>query len=191
MKKGKKNYIDIEIDGFPRKWRKENLIDVVIDKLTNSIENRVTGEVFNTEVARMPPDHAKLIKKNEWQFNWKKEIGIKTREVYKLCTVSNSDIIQGLISIEDKGDHIFMHLVESAKFNKGKAKVYEGVPGNLVAFACKWSMEKGYEGYVAFDSKTALIEHYKATLGTKQVGGQRMYINESSARVLISKYFKQ
>jgi hypothetical protein len=34
-------------------------------------------------------------------------------------------------------DHVFMHLVESAPFNKGKTKLYSGVPGNLVAFACK------------------------------------------------------
>lgn len=52
-----------------------------------------------------------------------------------------------------------MHLVESAKFNKGKSKVYIGVPGNLVAFACKVSFDKGHEGFVAFDSKSVLIEH--------------------------------
>jgi len=40
-------------------------------------------------------------------------------------------------------DHIFMHLIESAKFNKGKSKVYLGVPENLVAFACKVSVDKG------------------------------------------------
>ena len=101
----------------------------------------------------------KLISKPDWQFNWKKEINDITKEVYKLSTVSNPAIIQGLISIEYKPDHIFMHLVESAKFNKGKSKVYIGVPGNLVAFACKVSFDKGHEGFVAFDSKSVLIEH--------------------------------
>jgi len=43
-------------------------------------------------------------------------------------------IIQGLLSISDYEDHIFMHLIESAPFNFGKPKLYEGVPGNLVAF---------------------------------------------------------
>ena len=37
-----------------------------------------------------------------------------------------------------------MHLIESNKFNRGAKKVYLGVPGNLVAFACKYSFEKGY-----------------------------------------------
>jgi hypothetical protein len=49
-----------------------------------------------------------------------------------LTTLNNQKIIQGLISITDKGDHIFMDLIESAKFNKGKSKLYKGVAGNLV-----------------------------------------------------------
>ena len=52
-----------------------------------------------------------------------------------------------------------MNLLESAPFNVGKKKLYEGVSGNLVAFACKLSFQKGFEGYVAFTSKTNLIKH--------------------------------
>jgi len=59
------------------------------------------------------------------------------RDVYKLTIVNNQSVIQGLISLEIKSDHVYMHLVESAAFNKGKSKVYAGVSGNLVAFACK------------------------------------------------------
>jgi len=53
-----------------------------------------------------------------------------------------------------------MHLIESNLFNRGVKKVYFGVPGNLVAFACKLSFDKGYDGYVSFESKTKLITHY-------------------------------
>jgi hypothetical protein len=67
------------------------------------------------------------------------------RDTYKLTIVGNPNIIQGLISIEVKNDHVFMHLVESAPFNKGKTKVYSGVPGNLVAFTCKLSFQRGHE----------------------------------------------
>jgi hypothetical protein len=52
-----------------------------------------------------------------------------------------------------------MHLIESAPFNIGRNKIYYGVPGNLVAFACKLSFERGGEGYVSFLSKTRLIGH--------------------------------
>jgi len=52
-----------------------------------------------------------------------------------------------------------MHLIESAPFNIGKTKVYLGIPGNLVAFACKLSFQRGGEGYISFIAKTKLIDH--------------------------------
>ena len=165
-------------------------LDFLVDKLTNSIENLATGEVFDTEILRLTEQESKQIKKSEWQFNWSKELRDKTKEVYKLNTVNNPTIIQGLISIEDKQDHIFMHLIESSKFNKGDGKIYLGVPGNLVAFACKVSMNKGYQGFLAFDAKTALIRHYEETLGATHFRGLRMFIETATALELISQYFK-
>lgn len=101
----------------------------------------------------------------------------------------NRNIIQGILSISDYEDHIFMHLIESAPFNFGKPKLYEGVPGNLVAYACKVSWEKGYQGFVAFVSKTKLIRHYEETLGAYCIGGQRMAIGTEAAAKLIKQYF--
>ncbi len=130
------------------------------------------------------------IKKAEWFFDWNKEIGQSDRQVFKLVIRNNETIIQGLISISDYKDHIYMHLIESAKFNKGKTKIYLGVPGNLVAFACKYSFKKGYNGYIAFDSKTKLIQHYQDSLGAKWFKGTRMYIDSTAAKKLIGQYFK-
>ena len=166
-------------------------IDLEIDKLTNSVENSLTGEVFDTEITRLIKGNLKAIKKSDWVFDWKLELRTPKNEIYKLSTANNPTIIQGLLSIEDKDDHIFMHLIESAKFNKGKDKIYLGVPGNLVAFACKVSLDKGYDGYVAFDSKTVLIEHYKQTLGATHLIRQRMFVDPIAAHKLISRYFKE
>ena len=83
-----------------------------------------------------------------------------------------------------------MNLVESAPFNIGKNKLYEGVAGNLVAYACKVSFQKGFEGFVAFDAKTKLIQHYEKTLGAYTLCGQRMIIPTKAAQILIDKYFK-
>ncbi len=83
-----------------------------------------------------------------------------------------------------------MHLVESAPFNKGKNKVYSGVPGNLVAFACRLSFQRGFEGNVSFISKTQLIDHYIKTLGAFHFGGRIMIIETQAALKLIDKYFK-
>jgi hypothetical protein len=168
---------------------KRNLLDFEIDKLTNSIENTLTGEVFDTEVEKITWQTRRLIKKSAWLFDWNLELKTPHKEVFKLTTVNNFDIIQGLICIEDKRDHIFLHLLESANFNKGKRKLYVGVAGNLVAFACKTSFEKGYEGFVAFDSKTALIKHYEKSLGATHFRGQRMFIETRAAEQLVAKYF--
>ena len=166
-------------------------LDFIIDKLTNSIENTLTGEVFVTEIVRLASKDAKQIKEIDWQFNWLKELKDKTKEIYKLTTVNNPTIIQGLLSIEDKQDHVFMHLIESARFNKGKDKAYFGVPGNLVAYACKVSVDKGFEGFLAFDAKTALIKHYQELLHATHFRGLRMFIETSAALKLISQYFQR
>lgn len=84
-----------------------------------------------------------------------------------------------------------MHLVESAPFNIGQNKIYEGVPGNLVAFACKTSLNNGLQGFVSFFSKTKLIDHYIKTLGAYHFGGHLMVISTDPAQILIDKYFKE
>ena len=168
-----------------------NYLDFEVDKLTNSIENAISGEFFDTLVIKLKTTDVKSIKKSEWTFNWHDELKDKTKQVYKLTTLSNPTIIHGLISLTDKGDHIYMDLIESAKFNKGKNKLYRGVAGNLVAYGCKMSFEKKYDGVVSFIAKTQLIEHYEQTLGAKLFGGNRMFIDTREATILTTKYFKE
>ena len=126
-------------------------LDFLVDKLTNSIENVVTGDSFPTDIILISNADLKTVtKKNGWAFNWIYELKQPERDVYKLTIVNNQNVLQGLISLEVKSDHIYMHLVESAPFNKGKTKIYAGVPGNLVAFACKLSFQRGHEGNISF-----------------------------------------
>ena len=99
-------------------------------------------------------------------------------------------IIQAVISLCIEADHIYMPLIESAAFNKGKGKIYLGAPGNLVTFACRLSFQKGLDGSVSFHSKTKLIEYYEESLGADHVGGQLMIINSKAAKKLVDKYFK-
>jgi hypothetical protein len=83
-----------------------------------------------------------------------------------------------------------MFLLESAPFNLGNNKLYEGVPGNLVAYACKVSFQRGGDGFVSFESKTRLIDHYAKSLGAYHLGGNLMVIDTIAAKRLIDKYFK-
>ena len=47
-------------------------LDFLIDKLTNSVENVVTGDSFQTKVSLVAStDLKKITKKNKWLFDWK------------------------------------------------------------------------------------------------------------------------
>jgi hypothetical protein len=59
-----------------------------------------------------------------------------------------------------------------------------------VAYCCKRSKENGYAGFIAFVSKTKLIQHYQETLGAIPFGnGPRMIIYPPAAEILIRRYF--
>ena len=163
----------------------------IVDKLTNSIVNTVSGDSFTTEVSLLLTADLKHVStKKKWMFNWKSELKFSDREVYKLTIVNNPHIIQGLASLTVKQDHVHIHLIENAPFNRGKSKIYEGVPGNLVAFACRLSFQRGNEGFVSFHSKTNLIDHYCETLGAIHYGNHLMVIETEAANFLVNKYFK-
>ena len=130
-------------------------------------------------------------KKAGWQFNWRNEAKQPGRTVYKLTIAGNLAVVQGLISLEVKADHVYMHLIENAPFNLGKRKMYAGVAGNMVAYACKLAFEHGHEGNVAFVSKTRLIAHYTAMLGAVHIGGHGMILDTPAALELVNRYFKQ
>jgi len=164
--------------------------DIEIDKLTHSLEDTTTGEVFLTEVLPLAKADLKVItKKFGWKFNWKTEFIASERQVFKIILQQQPDIIQGLICFEKKRDHIFMPLIETASHNLGKTKKYFGVAGNLVAFGCKLSFESGFEGYIAFESKTKLIGHYEKTLGAKLLFGLHMELDTNASIKLINRYY--
>ena len=72
-----------------KKRTKQIPLDFIIDKLTNSIENILTGDSFHTDVSLVSGADLKTItKKNGWVFDWKYELKQPQREVYKL-TITN------------------------------------------------------------------------------------------------------
>ena len=164
-------------------------LTIHIDRLTNSLRNAVTGDVFDTELHRITAKDKPLLK-NHWLFDWLKELKNTETEVWKLVIVHNPTVIQGLLSMSNRDDHIFVNLVENAYFNIGKTKVYEGVGGNLFAFACKRSFDSGYDGVVSFIAKSTLVRHYEQALGAERLGSSlRMVIDTPQARSLCERYF--
>ena len=162
------------------------MINVEIDSLTNSIQDRETGLVFETIVSELSADELKTL--NNWQFNWLKES--RYFPIFKLTTIVEPTVIQGLLSIEKQQGFVFMSLIETAPHNFGSQKQYLGIAGNLVAFACKKSFESGFDGYVSFVSKSQLVEHYKKTLNAEVLYGPRMVIKTPAATASVRQYFK-
>ena len=90
----------------------------IVDRLTDSILNTVSGDSFQTDIPTLKKSDLRNVTKNKgWKFNWKSEFDDLSKEVYKLTIVNNSDIIQGLMSISIERDHVFMNLLESAPFD--------------------------------------------------------------------------
>jgi len=167
--------------------------EFIIDKLTNSIEERITGRNYETDIVLIGNDEIKKVhKKDGWFFNWKKEFKERHRLVYKL-TLTGGHRIQGLLSLEPVSYHSYieLHLIENAPHNYGERKEFIGVTGNLVAFACKMSFDLGYGGFVAFTAKTELVDHYAETLGARVIySSNRMGIFTPDARKLVNLYYK-
>jgi hypothetical protein len=96
------------------------------------------------------------------------------------------------MSLEPAEGFVLVHLLENAPHNVGQNKIFRGVPGNLFAFACARSFALKFDGYVAFEAKTDLIEHYRVSLRAEQIGSSsRMIIATKNALHLVEQYFKE
>lgn len=121
-------------------------------------------------------------------FDWSIYFGQPGIEVYKMIVTGNDDI-QGAIALERKADHVYVHLIESAPGNRFD-KVFDLVGEHMIAFACKRSKDLGYDGFVAFRSKTkrSLMSFYMYNCGAQHIGGGNMVIIEPVAERLIMLY---
>ncbi|AZN38352.1 hypothetical protein [Paenibacillus albus] len=120
-------------------------------------------------------------------FNWKSYFRFPDVEVYKLCIVG-SNRIEGAIALENRGDHMWVHLIEKNPMNRPPHDQYKYVAHHLFAFACQRHMELGGNGFVAFEAKTELISHYVKEYGAVQIGVSRMFIPDIVGRDLIGLY---
>lgn len=82
---------------------------------------------------------------------------------------------------------IHINLLEVSSENVGSKKQYRNIAGCLLAYCCRLSFEKGYNGFVSLIPKTQLIRHYQETYGFEQFGRQLAVYATGSER-LIQKY---
>lgn len=131
----------------------------------------------------------KILPQNRWH-----SAGCKPQkdgfDIYELYAV-NDDRVQGRVALKHEHQNLFTYvkLVESAPFNRGEKRVYEGVGGHLFAIACKLSFENGNKGFVQFVAKTDLVEHYRKSIFAHSIDEQKMYIDSQGAKQLVCNYF--
>ncbi|MBQ7725992.1 MAG: hypothetical protein IJT66_02490 [Clostridia bacterium] len=165
-------------------------MDLLIDKFTPCLEDAKTGKLLPTSFAKV--NKTELASLNGWNFNWRAP-DLKSTEIYKLF-VSGEKEIQGLVAVTDypRDAAVYVNLAESAPFNLGRIKRFNGVGGHLFAIAAHISMQKGYGGFVFMDAKNMeLVEHYHKTLGAQLLGRPhpyRMFIDETNAERLLQIY---
>lgn len=162
-------------------------IDIIIDKLTDCLIERESNIIVETEYKKLN-NPIKIKDYKSWKFDWS-----KTQKngytIYELFVKGNSEV-EGRISLKIDGGVANIDIVESNPRNIGHSGKYIGVGGHLFAIACLISLENGCDGFVAFTAKTNLIEHYMKVLNAKVLHGQRMYIDDVNAKILIDKYLK-
>ena len=163
-------------------------INIIIDKITNCLEIRESGEVVETYYV----EEKRRIKKTDckgWKFDWTQP----QKNGYHVFTlyVKGKYQVQGRIAVKIDGGVGDIDIVETAPHNYGHKGIYSGVGAHLFAIACKYSLDHGCDGFVAFTAKSTLIDYYHEKLGAQLIAGRRMYINDVVAKDLIARYLKE
>ncbi len=165
--------------------RNKKLVKIDIDLLTQCLIRTKDNKIVKTEVKEINTQYYNF---KDWEFNWIEE-SKKGNKILGLFAENYENKERQLLEVV---------LVEIAPFNNRhnpknilKSKEYLGVGGHLFAEIARISFEKGYDGYVSFLAKTNLIEHYKKTLGAKQLSYIEMYIDDEAAMKLVKKYYSE
>jgi len=158
---------------------KAYLQDVKKDELVEAIIEKANNE-------DMP------LKKDGWQFNWRKMSRIEGAQFYKLTTINKPEIVEGMLMLTlINGEIVYMNSIEVSPHNYGSGGKFENVAGSLLAFGCYKSFElgkKNYLGFLSFDSKTQLIELYQEQYGATYAMGQKMFFSPQAGKELMRKY---
>jgi len=116
-----------------------------------------------------------------YQFDWTVKSSPKSITV---ADVVDGDIA-GLVEYERQPENLcnYMWLIELADAYKGT-----GVAGKLLAYVGRDSLDAGFDGFVVFETKTALFNYYQDKYGAKPIGNRRLFFDEEATRNLIATY---
>lgn len=147
-----------------------------------------TGFVKEVQVLQVQDEELKHFTSKKYFFTWKKEQG--KAAFFKLC-LKGDEVALGLIALVDHPtDYRFeIKLLACSRENFGKDKIYDGIAGCLIGFACKEAVKKfGNKACVSLLPKTVLREHYKAKYGFLD-GGHHLFVEGTSLLHLLNEYY--
>jgi hypothetical protein len=127
-----------------------------------------------------------FITEADYHFDWELE---KDNAVYKLKFPDDDEIL-GLMSLKviSSESRIEIILLASSVKNTGKNKIYDGIAGNLIAFACRESVRLYADyAFVSLHPKTELKSYYMEQYGFQNAGIQ-IYLESTPLFNLINKY---
>ena len=131
-------------------------------------------------------DFRQLTKKR-YSFPWKEWKG--EPGLYKLSLIDDEDIL-GVMALEDKphDKRIEIKLLASSIENVGKKKLYDGIAGTLIAYACREAVKKyGALACVSLVPKTKLKSSYVEKYGMMDAGKQ-LFLEAKPLIEIILKY---
>lgn len=149
-----------------------------------------TGERKKVIISEAAPEDFKQLVKKRYSFEWRK---YKDRiPVYKLQIKDENDIL-GVMGLEDwpEEKRVEIKLLACSEENKGKTKIYEGIAGCLIAYACRLAVTRyGIMACVSLIPKTELIDHYVRKYNMKYAGWQ-LYLEGKDLINLLNKYYEK
>lgn len=150
---------------------------------------RASGAIVETEW-RLQEKQLPNTKGKDWDFDWSRPQK-EGFPVYELFIKGNKDV-QGRIAFRPEGGVVVAKLIESSKSNRGQDGMYAGVGSHLFAIAALISFQSGYDGWISFEAKTNLIEHYKrlGAQSTFEPKDKPMHFETEAALKLIKEYIE-
>lgn len=173
---------------------KDGTINIEIDEFVPCLRKCSSGEIFETEVAKIKRSELSKYKaKDGWGVNWKDRP--KNEDVFGVF-IKGEDIPQGLISLRyDKGGTYIGFVSTAPNNNKllvGDAQEYSGVGGHLFALGVEQSFNNGGNGTIyGFAVNKEVLEHYKKEFKAKHMPFQHPYqfiIEDTASEILLKKY---
>jgi hypothetical protein len=143
---------------------------------------------YRYEHIKISTDFAESLLEQDWEFDWSlrpdSDLEVINLGVYK------GAVLEGLAYYSQDKRSLFnyIHLLEIAPHNRGENRINDDVAGTIFAFVARDSLEAGFEGFVVFEPKTKLRQHYQDKYEAKLLPNGRLYFDTELALRLVKEY---